>query len=348
MADPLILFTGLPGAGVSTRLAALRAALSQDFGFRAYEVDDDGRQIHNEQRINEFELLDRITRNDDTRSTTVTRPFRLGIETGLHRDIAQVWEKNFDAAISALERADYEFDGIVISLPIYTRCVAENVKALNALIRPLRKNYWMDDRERNAPWIFVDLTCYETLFCQLVPEMLPEIRIDRSLARTTPRWLAERREVQELAIRTFCQSWRGDNELTLLASAERQRCAGPYQHRVMMQVCSAWGFLADDSGALARQPANCMHPAEVETDGYRPRLPRFTPLEKGALTTLKLGVPLMPIANSAAVGDAVEEKTSAFFRFWKPIGTIEVIPSVVWKCPAPNMFWMPDVMSTIP
>jgi hypothetical protein len=348
VADPLILFTGLPGAGVSTRLAALRAALSQDIGFRAYEVDRDGRQISQEERISEFEMLDIIALHDGTRSSAVSPPFRLGIEAGTHKDCVEVWEQSFAAAVGALERAEYELDGIVVSLPIQSPCSAEAVARLNALIRPLRTRYWIDFRERNAPWIFIDLTCYETLFCQLVPEMLPEIRSDGSAVFSTPRWLAERREVQELAIRSFCQGWRGDNELTHLANAERQRCAGPYQRRVMIQVSSAWGFLSGDTGPVAREPANCMHPAEAAIDSYRPRFPRFTPTEKGALTTLKLGVPLTTIPDGAETRRHVEEEAKAFFGIWKPIGVVEPIPSVVWKSPAPNMFWMPEVMSAMP
>ncbi|CAL74736.1 hypothetical protein BRADO0814 [Bradyrhizobium sp. ORS 278] len=348
MADPLILFTGLPGAGVSTRLTALRVALSHDVGFRAYEVDREGRQINQEERISEFELLDMIALHEGARSSAVSPPFRLGIEAGTHRGYIEVWEQSFDAAVSGLERAEYEFDGIVVSLSIHSRCSAEDVRRLNALIRPLRTRYWIDVRERKAPWIFIDLTCYETLFCQLVPEMLPEIRTDGAAAPSTPRWLAERREVQELAIRSFCQSWRGDNEFTHLANAERQRCAGPFQRRVVIQVSSAWGFLVGNTGPAAREPANCRHPAEAEAASYCPRFPRFKPTEKGALTTLKLGVPVTSIPDGAEIGRQVEHEARTFFRIWKPIGVVEPIPSVVWNRPAPNMFWVPEVMSSMP
>lgn len=348
MKDPLILFTGLPGAGVSTRLAALRAALSQDFGFTAYEVGRDGQRTPHGKRIAEFELLDMIALRDAAQSPAASPPFRLGVEAGTHKDCIDVWEQSFDVAVGALERADdYDLNGIVVSLPIQSQCNTDTVRSMNALIRPLRKRYWMDRRESKAPWIFIDLTRYESLFCQVVPEMLPEIRTGHSFVFSTPRWLAERREVQELAIRSFCQSWRGDNEFTHLANAERQRCAGPYPRRVMIQVSSAWGFLAGESGPTAREPANCRHPAETEAGSYRPRFPRFTPTEKGALTMLKLGASVTSVPDGAQLGRHVEEESRTFFRLWKPIGVVEPIPSVVWNSPAPNMFWMPEVMSSM-
>jgi hypothetical protein len=333
---------------VSTRFAALRAALSRGFGFRAYEVDRDARPIAHDERTSEFELLDMISRHDGARPSAVSPPLRLGVEAGTHKDCVEVWEQSFDAAVSELERAEYDFDGIVVSVPIQTQCSAETVRLMNALIRPLRKRYWINPRERKAPWIFIDLTRYETLFCQLVPEMLPEIRMDQSAVLSTPRWLAERREVQELAIRSFCQGWRGDNEFTHLANAERQRCAGPYRRQLMIQVSSSWGFLAGDSGPVVREPANCRHPAEAAAASYCPRFPRFTPTEKGALTTLKLGVSMTTVPDGVELVRHVEEEAKAFFRAWKPIGVVEPIPSVVWKSPAPNMFWMPDVMSSMP
>jgi hypothetical protein len=116
----------------------------------------------------------------------------------------------------------------------------------------------------------------------------------------------------------------------------------------MIQVSSAWGFLAGDSGPVARELANCVHSAEAATDRYRPRFPRLTPTEKDVLTTLKLGVPVTAIQDEAMVGRHVEDKARAFFRIWKPIGVVEPIPSVVWKSPAPKMFWMPEVMSGMP
>lgn len=345
MPDPLILFTGLPGAGVSTRVAALRAALSKNSGFRAYEVDRDGRQSAHDQRANEFELLDIIALQDGARSSAGSPPFRLGIEVGTIKDCIDVWEQSFEAAVRTLERGEIGFNGIVISLPIESQCNTETVRSMNSLIRPLRTRYWIDVREDGAPWIFIDLTRYESLFCQVVPEMLPEIRSDETDIFLTPRGLAERREVQELAIRTFCQSWRGDNEFTYLANAERQRCAGPYQRRMMIQVSSSWGFLAGESGPAAREPANCRHPAEAAADRYWPRLPRFTPTEKRALTTLKLGGAVTTGPDEARVASHVEEESKTFFRLWNPIGLVEPIPSVVWKSPAPNMFWVPEVMS---
>jgi hypothetical protein len=348
VAEPLILFTGLPGAGVSTRFAALRAALSRGFGFRAYEVDREGRQIAHDERTSEFELLDMIAFHDGARRSAVGPPFRLGIEAGTYKDCVEVWEQSFDAAVSALERADYDLEGIVISVPIQTPRSAETVRLMNALIRPLRRRYWINFREPKAPWIFIDLTRYETLFCQLVPEMLPEIRTDQSAVLATPRWLAERREVQELAIRSFCQGWRGDNEFTHLANAERQRCAGPYRRQLMIQVSSSWGFLAGDSGPALREPANCRHPAEAAAASYGPRFPRLTSTEKAALTMLKLGAPMTTVPDAAELARQVGEEARTFFRLWKPIGVVEPIPSVVWKSPAPNMFWIPEVMSAMP
>jgi hypothetical protein len=346
--DPLILFTGSPGSGVSTRMAALRAALSQDNGFRAYELDKDGRQIAYERRISEFELLDIMGRHGGARAASSTPPFRLGIETGAHKGCVEVWEQSFHEAVRALERAEYELDGIVISLPIQSQCTSAAASMLDALIRPLRRRYWIDFRERRAPWIFLDLTLYESLFCQVVPEMLPEIQAGNSAALSTPLWLASRREMQELAVRSFCQRWLGDNEFTQLANAERQRCAGPYQRRVMIQVSSSWGFLAGSSGPAARRPASCRHPEEAATESYCPRFPRFTDTERIALTTLKRGGLVTSVPDSRNAEKYVEQEAQKFFRIWKPIGIVEPIPSVVWKRPAPNMFWAPEVMSLIP
>jgi hypothetical protein len=350
VADPLILFTGVPKAGVTTRLAALRAALLQDHDFRVYEVNEHGKPIVSDKRFREFELLDILGRSDranpgPSMAAGLGGPIWLGLEAGSHKDCVEIWEKSLHDAILAVERSDYEINGIVISLPIQSLLANEDARQLDALMRELRIKYWSNSVGRTVPWVFLDLTRYETLFAQLVPEMLPTIQVGGTPKPVTPLWLAARPEVQEMAIRSFCQGWFGDNELTHLSNAERQRCANPTQpRRVMIQVCTAWGFLAGTSGPAARAPANCER-ADA-SGGDRPHFPRFTEEERGVLTMLKLGHAVSSMLDGRQVADHVEAEARKFADIWKPLGIVEPIPSVAWNRPAPNMFWMPEVMSS--
>jgi hypothetical protein len=328
-------------------------ALAQENGFRGYEVDRDGKPIAGSRKANEYELLDLMMRAGEPSRTTIREggyagqnpPFRLGIEAGTERNFVELWERSFHEAVRTLEQSEYEYDGVVISLPVQIER-GGNEKQLDSLLRPLRKKYWIDPREGKAPWIIFDLTLYETLFSQIVPEMLEGIPADDS-PFPTPFSLAARRDIQEMAVRAFCQRWLGDNELTHLANAERQRCSNSHRRRVMVQVSSSWGFLAGDSGSGLRQPANCRHAAETAETVQCPRFPKLTEAEKSTLTTLKLGAHASPALDGKDTRRTVEQAAERYASIWKPIGIVEPIPSVVWKKPAPNMFWAPEVMANL-
>ncbi|WP_461350235.1 hypothetical protein [Bradyrhizobium liaoningense] len=358
-ADPLILFTGLPGAGVSTRVAALHVALERDNGFRGYEIDkDQGNPNVDNIRKNQLELLDLMMRRGESSahgmplprrsaSTNPGAPFFLGIESGMQKNRVEVWERDFSSAIRTLEQSDYEYDGVVISLPVQIERSAPVESQLDSLIRPLRKKHWIDFKNGAAPWVIFDLTCYETLFCQIVTEMLereagPD---DPQSVFQTPFSFASRPDIQSIAVKTFCQRWLGDNELTHLANAERQRCSFSFPPRVMIQVSSAWGFLTGSSGPATRQPANCRHPAETADGLQCPRFPSLTELQRSVLTTLKVGVEITTDLDGQDMARSIEDIAATFSMNWRPIGVVEPIPSIVWRAPAPNMFWVPEMMS---
>lgn len=358
-ADPLILFTGLPGAGVSTRVAALRVVLERDNGFKGYEIEKDLENPRADNvRKNRLELLDLMMCQGEssahgtplphrTWSTNSREPFFLGIESGMQKNRVEVWERDFSSAIRTLEQSDYEYDGVVISIPLQIERSSLVESQLDSLIRPLRKKHWIDFKDDTAPWIIFDLTCYETLFCQIVTEMLEkEAGSDGPYpVFQTPFSLASRPDIQAIAVKSFCHRWLGDNELTHLANAERQRCSFSFQPRVMMQVSSAWGFLTGESGPGTRQPANCRHPSETADGLQCPRFPSFTELQRSVLTTLKVGVDVTTDLDGQDMAETVIEIAGKFSRNWNPIGVVEPIPSIVWRAPAPNMFWVPEVMS---
>jgi hypothetical protein len=346
----LILFTGLPEAGVSTRVAASRVALSHENGFKAYEVDRDGKPVVDNRNADEFELLDLMLPQAEPVADAESAPQArrrarhfFNIEAGGQKNQAEIWERGLHDAIGQLDRVD--FDGIVISVPIEVdRRVAES--QLDSLIRPLRKKYWIDFKQSKLPYIIFDLTKYDALFCQIVADMLDEPTQDRDgPSASTPFSFAMRREVQELAVRSFCQRWIADNELTYLCNAERQRCSTVFRPRVMMQVSSAWGFIAADSGPGARQPANCMREGDVRTGSQKPRFPEFSESERRMLTNLKRGTAATGADNVKA---RVEKAVERLYSIWRPLGVVEPIPSVVWRTLAPNMFWAPEMMSSIP
>lgn len=40
---------------------------------------------------------------------------------------------------------------------------------------------------------------------------------------------------------------------------------------------------------------------------------------------------------------AIEEVADRFFAVWRPLGIVEPLPSIVWRKPAPNMYWASDI-----
>jgi len=351
MVSPLILATGLPRAGVSTRMAALRLALAQDNGFTGYEVDQDGAVANSQLNEKEFDLVHRMLNQDagtssvHARSTALAEPRHFRIKAGPYNNRVEVWERTYADAKRALE--DHEPDGVVISVPIETESGGGAEVQLDTLIQPLRTKYWSESGSGKRPWVILELTQYETLFCQTVPEMVASTD---PRGNATPYTFALRSDVQKIAARSFCLRWRGSNELTRLVSAERRRCAPSKQRRpqapprVMVQVSSAWGFLVGGAGPSMRHPANCRHPAEASDGLQTPRFPRLDEVQKRALAALKFGASSYSIINLRDDIKAVEQLTQRFLQVWKPIGVVEPIPSIVWRKPAPNMHWVPDLM----
>jgi hypothetical protein len=339
--SPLLLFTGLRDGGVSTRVMASRVAIGHDNGFQAHEVDQDGKAIVPGHKTDELALLGLMLETGigaGMQPPSLARYF-LSVEAGGRKNQVEIWERGSHDALGILER-DVEFDGIVISVPLEAERHARESE-LDSLIRPLRRKYWVDFKEKRPPWVILDLTKYDALFSQVVVEMLDGLKLEQwSPAFLTPYAFASRREVQELAVRSFCQRWIADNELTLLVNAERQRCSTAFRPRVMMQVSSAWGFLAGQSGPSARQPANCI----CQGAQMRPRFAELTPGERELLSALVRGTP----AAAPEVGKALEDTSDRFYSVWQPIGVVDPIPTVVWGAPAPNMFWGPEMMSAVP
>ena len=341
----LLLFTGLHGAGVSTRVAALRVAIGQDNGFRGHEVDRNGKPVGDHHAADRLGLLELMSQDNSHGSTSTPLEARgmsryfLEIEAGGHKNQVEIWEPRLQEAIAQIDRVG-KFDGIVVSVSLESdRGLCE--RDLNSILHPLRLKYWTDFRQRRLPWIIFDLTGYDALFGQIVVEMLDGLDYEQAISSfASPYSFALRRHVQELAVRSFCQHWIGDNELTLLASLERQRCSTDYRPRVMMQVSSAWGFLAGKRGPGARQPANCRR------EGLRRKLrfPDFNEIERRVLTARKRG---SSTTEHETVEAALMETINRFYSIWKPIGIVEPIPTVTWGHPAPNMFWAPEMMSNL-
>ena len=113
----------------------------------------------------------------------------------------------------------------------------------------------------------------------------------------------------------------------------------------MIQVSSAWGFLASDVGPAVRQPANCAYGRHGDQVRRQLRFPEFDDAEKHVLTMLKNGASSI---NEERVRARVEHATEKLYAIWKPIGAVEPLPSAVWRVPAPNMFWLPDMMLPLP
>ena len=113
----------------------------------------------------------------------------------------------------------------------------------------------------------------------------------------------------------------------------------------MIQVSSAWGFLASDVGPAVRQTANCAYGRHGDQVRRQLRFPEFDDAEKHVLTMLKNGASSI---NEERVRARVEHATEKLYAIWKPIGAVEPLPSAVWRVPAPNMFWLPDMMLPLP
>jgi hypothetical protein len=347
---PLILLTGLPEAGVSTRTAALHLALGHDNRFKAYEINRAGGPIIDSTKANKFDFLDHMMRRRGSlfgsgrgahSSSRTYAPLYLSLEARNQKKSVEIWERSFHDAIYKFD--EHEFDGIVISVPLQVDRDQNSEKQLDSLIRPLRRKYWIEFKQDRIPWIIFDLTQYDSLFGQLTPEMLNGL---------TPYSFAAKRTIQEIATRSFCQRWIGDNEITHLANAEKQRCsiAAPNKlqdiWRVMVQVSTAWGFLRGDSGPSVRGPANFRHATEVSDHVASPRFPDLTDTEREMLATMRLGVDGGVAWAGLIDREKLEGVSDRFFQAWKPLGIVEPIPSVIWREAAPNMFWLPEVMLT--
>lgn len=332
-------------------MAALPLALAQESGFTGYEVDPGGNPTsHAKER--ELDLVYQMLYQSETLSgeapaispnTSLADPRHFKIKAGVHNNRVELWERSCSEAEHAFEH--HKFDGVVISIPIQTESGGSAEDKLNALIKPLRLKYWSESGKGNPPWIILDLTQYEMLFCQIVPEMLTPSGSDQL---TTPYMFAARHEIRRLAARSFFQRWSGNNELTRLVNEERRRCvsgrkAQPQAFpRVMVQVSSAWGFLVGGSGSGARHPANCRHPAETASALPIPRFPRFSEMQKRTLAELRFG------ASRQDTRRSLEEIIGRFLQVWKPIGIVDPLPTVVWCRPAPNMHWAPELLSGSP
>lgn len=329
-----IRFTGTPGAGLSTRVAALPLVPGRRDGqngeFAWHEVDKAGRAYgrRSEQEDSGRNLLLHLltaprSESDMTPGPTGDQLRRLRFEKGSVAGEVELLEQHIDDLIKDLQDAkhgsDLAISALVICLPIHQHSGAS--PKMKSLLRLLREKLWSDASE-HMPWIIFDITQYDRMFQTLLPEML-----DR-----TPRDLAIALDVRQRAIRGFYESWLEPREILELADLEeKRRKAAKGRPRIVFQVSSAWGFLRGASPPADRGIANI----ELHGLAERPRIPSISREIAPQLASMVSGKhPGFPVPLAAR--NELERAGRLLEEFWDPIGIADPVLTVMQDAPRPG------------